>query len=295
MGHMYSQADQLPYSSSQIKHKEEGNKRRKLAFDDMETLSSELAKHSHPLTVQSEVLYNIVNVRVDINVDDAVDIGQNMAGSFLNTLPNGFHSKISNQVKTMKQLKRGIKVGGKTVFDLEAILIRLLVVGSHRQLQLTTIFQYELCAVPSSLIDEYDCLRMANISVLCNRLGVVQVDPSTPDVVTVDIQQMLYNIVWPHGRDAPMLFENTKQRLYSYYDYPSGTEKILVFDRYDVISAKDHERIRRGGEDSTDYNLTINSPLPNRYAILKNKHNTLELSRILATLDMDADMSIDSR
>ena len=54
-------ADQLPNTSSQTKHKEEGNKRRKLEFDDRETLSSELAKHSHPVTVQSEVLYKSVN------------------------------------------------------------------------------------------------------------------------------------------------------------------------------------------------------------------------------------------
>ena len=92
-----------------------------------------------------------------------------------------------------------------------------------------------------------------------------------------------------------MLFENTKQRLSSYHGYPPGTVKILVFDRYDDIPAKDHERIRcGGGEGSTDYNLTINSPLSSRYAILKNKHK-LELSRILSTLDIDADMSIDSR
>ena len=63
----------------------------------------------------------------------------------------------------------------------------------------------------------------------CNRLGVVQIDPSTPDVVIVDMQQMLHHIVWPHGGDAPMLFENTKQRLSSYHGYPPGTEKILVF------------------------------------------------------------------
>ena len=94
-----------------------------------------------------------------------------------------------------------------------------------------------------------------------------------------------------------MLFENTKQRLSSYHGYPPGTEKILLFDRYaDIPAAKDHERIRRGGgAGSTDYNLTINSPLPSRDAILKNKHNKLELSRILSTIDMDADMSIDSR
>ena len=50
-------------------------------------------------------------------------------------------------------------------------------------------FQYELCAVPPSLIDEYGCLRKGKKSVLCNRLGVVQIDPSTPDVVIVDMQQ----------------------------------------------------------------------------------------------------------
>ena len=83
MEHMYSQVDQLSNSSSQTKHKDEGNKRWKLEFGDRETLSSELAKHSHPLTVQSEVLYNIVNGQVvpaDVNVNDAVDIGQSMAG-----------------------------------------------------------------------------------------------------------------------------------------------------------------------------------------------------------------------
>ena len=56
---------------------------------------------------------------MDVNVDEAVDFGQTMASSFRNILPNGFHGKISNQVKTMEQLKRNIKVGGKTVFDLE--------------------------------------------------------------------------------------------------------------------------------------------------------------------------------
>ena len=177
MESMYTQADQLPNTSSQTKHKEGGNKRRKLDFDDRETISSELAKHSHPLTNPCEVLYNSVIGQVaptDVNVDDAVDIGQTMAGSFRNTLPNGFHGKISNKVKTMEQLKRGINFGGKTIFDLEAIFIRLLVVGQHRKLQLTTIFQYELCSVPPSLIDEYGCLRNGNKSILCNRLGVVR-------------------------------------------------------------------------------------------------------------------------
>ena len=76
-----------------------------------------------------------------------------------------------------------------------------------------------------------------------------------------------------------MLFENTKQRLSGYHGYPPGTEEILVFD----ISSKDHERIRRGDVGSTDYNLPINSSLPSRDAILKNKHK-LELSDMSASL-----------
>ena len=48
-------------------------------------------------------------------------------------------------------------------------------------------------------------------------------------------------------------------------------ECVLVFDRYDNASPKDHERMRRVGVDCTNYNTTINSPLPSRDAILKEK------------------------
>ena len=149
------------------KHKEEGGKRRQLDSDDRHMIS-------HPLSVESDVIYNIVNGQVapeQVNVDNALVIGEKMANSFQNSLPSGFHSKISCPVKTMEHLKRGMKVGGKVVFDLETIFLRLLIVGQQRQLQLAPIFQYELCAVPPSLIDEYGCLRKGNVLV-CNRLKI---------------------------------------------------------------------------------------------------------------------------
>jgi len=293
MEHMYS--EKVPIASLQTKHKEEGMKRRKLDVDDRNLIAAELAKHSHPLAVESDVLYNIVNGKVapkEVNVADAVVIGEKMVMSFHNSLPSGFHGKISSQVKTMEQLKRGMKIGSKTAFDMEAIFIRLLMVGQQRQLKLAPIFQYELCAFPPSIIDEYGCLRKGNKSVLANRLGVKQLDAPAPDIVIVDAQQLLYHIIWPHGGDASIVIESIKRRLSC---YPDGTEKILVFDRYNDISAKDHERKRRGGEGSTDYNLTISSPLPNRDAILKNKHNKRELSRVLSSFNMGADISIESR
>ena len=55
------------------------------------------------------------------------------------------------------------------------------------------------------------------------------------------------------------------------------SEQIKVFDTCDDQSAKDHERMERPDEGSTDYNLTTNSRPPNRDAIRKNKHNTREL------------------
>ena len=39
------------------------------------------------------------------------------------------------------------------------------------------------------------------------------------------------------------------------------TEKILIFDRYIEISAKDYERQRRAGVGSTTYKLDLNSPV----------------------------------
>ena len=61
------------------------------------------------------------------------------------------------------------------------------------------------------------------------------------------------------------------------------------------MSAIDHERMRGAGEVSTNYNLTASSPLPNRDAILKNKHNKWELSRGLSSFNLGPDVTMDSR
>ena len=59
-------------------------------------------------------------------------------------------------------------------------------------------------------------------------------------------------------------------------------ECVLVFD---------HERMRH----AVNYNLAINSPIPSRDAILKNKHNKRQLSRVLSTFDMGAAVIIDTQ
>ena len=94
-----------------------------------------------------------------MNVADAVSIGDKMLSVFRKSLSSGFHAKTSSPVNTMEYMKRGIKVGEKTVFDSESIFLRILMVGKQRQLQLAPIFSYQLCAVPLSLIAEFWYLR----------------------------------------------------------------------------------------------------------------------------------------
>ena len=93
----------------------------------------------------------------------------------------------------MEQLKRGMKVGDKTVFDLETIFFRLLMVGQTRQLQVSPIYQHELCTMPLSLIDENGCLRKRKC-ILANHLRLEHISGPAPSIVIIDIQQMFYHI-----------------------------------------------------------------------------------------------------
>ena len=187
LDHLY-----CPYqanSSSETPHKEEGIMRRKVDTDYRRRISEEFDRCSHPLEIESDVLYNIVNGQVApavVNVSDALALGALMVTAFRISLPAGIHAKLSSPEKTMKKLR----IGDQVVFDLESIFLRLLLVGQQREMELLSIFGYELCAVHPSLVDEYGCVH---------RLGVKQCQLQRPDVVIVDAQQLLYHVVWPCG------------------------------------------------------------------------------------------------
>ena len=87
-------------------------------------------------------------------------------------------------------------IGDKVDFDLESIFLLLLIVGQQRDMELVPIFRYELCAVPPSLVDEYGCLHKGNKAPLVERL-VVKLQ--LPDVVIMNVQQLMYHVIWPCG------------------------------------------------------------------------------------------------
>ena len=172
--------------------------RRKVNTANRRRISEEFDRCSHPLEIESDVLYNIVNGQVApaaVNVSDALALGALMVTAFRNSLPAGIHAKLSSPEKTMKKLK----IGDQVVFDMESIFLRLMLVGQQREMELLSIFGYELCAVPPSLVDEYGCLRKGNKAVLMHRLGVKQCQLQRPDVVIVDTQQLLFHVVLPCG------------------------------------------------------------------------------------------------
>ena len=82
--------------------------------------------------------------------------------------------------------------------------------------------------MPSPLIDEHGCLRKWNKSGLVKRLGVLEILPVPADIVIVDVSQLFYHIVWPHGGSPSDLIAST-QGHYPDGHYPDGTENVVVF------------------------------------------------------------------
>ena len=144
-------------------------------------------------------------------------------------------------------------------------------IGQRRKMELEPLHlatNYVQCL--HRLLMSYGCLRKWNKSGLVNRLGVLEILPVPADIAIVDVSQLFYHIVWPHGGSPSDLIASIQGRL---SHYPDGTEKVIVFYKCKYIYAKDHERMRRAGEVFRNYDLLISSLLPKRDAILKSKNN----------------------
>ena len=215
---------------------------------------------------------------------------------FKQSLPSGFHAKISSPVKTMKLLKRtGIRGGVKeAIYDLEALFARFLVIGQQRNIQLLSVFEYELSPVPPSLVDEFGYLRKGDKSVLVKRLGSESESMPKPNVLLVDANQLLYHIVWPTSGTVADIAESCKARLTSGDKY-QGSTIFVIFDQYAGLSAKDHERQRRAGEGAAEYQLTLTSRLPTRDAIMKNTANKRQLNQLLCRFNLGHNINMVGR
>ena len=180
----------------------------------------------------------------------------------------------------MDLLKKAVTVKGKAIYNVVTLFSWLLVMGQQRSVDIADVFQFELSPVPPALIDEYGCLRKGDKAVLVKSFSVSVTTPYAPDMVLVDAGQLLYHVVWPVSETTGDLAASFGTRL---ANYPPVSKKIILFDRYDqeALSAKDHERTRRGR--AKQVHLTPNTLLPCREVILHNSKNKNLLNNILCS------------
>ena len=83
-------------------------------------------------------------------------------------------------------------------------------------------------------------------------------------------------MVWPVHGTVENIAASIKARLgtLSYKVY-------VIFDRYDGVSVKDHERLRRPGDGTIPYHLATNTPLPARKYVMGNNDNKRQLIQLL--------------
>ena len=168
---MYSADDE----TKEEKRKEEGEKRRVLDTDDRNSCLRRVEEAFPSSEMTSSSLYNTINgkvVNASVNVQETVQIGESMFLDSTSSLPGGFHAPLKRKVKTMESIKCGVAIGDKTFYDMASLSCVLITVGQHRQAELQTLFDYELCAVPASIIDECGCLRTGTKSTLFSKLKV---------------------------------------------------------------------------------------------------------------------------
>ena len=86
-----------------------------------------------------------------MNVADSLLIGEQMAECYSASLPGGFYAPISCPIKTMGDAMKSKRNRDKPALDLENILVRLMMIGKRRQLELGPLFDYEVSAVPAGI------------------------------------------------------------------------------------------------------------------------------------------------
>ncbi len=209
---------------------------------------------------------------------DALAIGEYMASQFKNSLPGGFYSTIHSKVVTMETMKKVVKIGGETVYDMDKLYGRLLVISQKRGITLESMLCFELSPVPSALFDDYGFLRKSAKSQFLHKLAIWNPNSDKSTVDVIDGNEMLYRIIWPKTGNVNHLLQNVIRAVERDHDV------IVVFDKYINGSIKTHERLRRTA--STRYptlKLTLETNVPTRDAIMNNVFNKKALIELFCT------------
>ena len=143
--------------ADRTKHNEEGDE--KIKADQL--LQNILEKHSHPHLVDTHKnlvslvnIYTIEKAGENVDVNKAVENGQEQMAEFCASLPQGFRGRLATKVVAMAESKKTKRRLVVIPFSTELIFSNVLYLLGSNQLDFTTLFNYELSPVPTSMFHD---------------------------------------------------------------------------------------------------------------------------------------------
>ena len=219
-------------------HKEETVGRMKSDANDRKKICEGLLTFIHPLKIETHsrnVLVNIYNGQEsgnDVNFTESITVGKNMKKS-QESLPERFRATVSSTVVTMASSKKGNKKSNEVqLYNTELIMSRVLYLMSYGQMDLKSLFNYELASVVTSLFEDTGEPRYATSkSDLKNSLKVqVASRGKELEAVALDCGGMLHSaIYWPKDRQVSDFLKDIEKYACNLINL---ADLYMIFDRY---------------------------------------------------------------
>ena len=121
-----------------------------------------------------------------------------MASDFLECLPGGFHNPDCTQVYTVEIMKKGVKFGDETIYNMEKLYGYLLVISNKRNLPLEQVFAFEHATLHSSMFDDSGLMWKTSKSTILFKLIVPYSGKVPVDIQLVDGNELIYHTTWPN-------------------------------------------------------------------------------------------------
>ncbi|MEM7297990.1 MAG: hypothetical protein AAF391_06960, partial [Bacteroidota bacterium] len=273
-------------TSSNETHKEEGKGRIQSDAIDKRKLQVALINCIHPLEVGDHPADKLVNIYTgeeapsNVNVHQAVEIGEKQLAKFQDSLPEGFRETLTCEVVTMAHVQKKKKVHTKDAFNTELIFSRVLYLLGTGQLEFNNLFDYELSPVPTSLFQDTGEPRFPTAKAdLKNKMKIeVSSRGISNDAVLIDGGGMLHSAIhWPKDGFVADLVKVIDHYLTK---TTASTDAYLIFDRYYDYSIKSATRQKRIGKFKTAHTLSLNTILPPKEVCMsstKTKESLIEV------------------
>ena len=275
--------------TKEVRHKEGYEGRMKSDAEDRLKIRSALVTFIHSLkleTHRANILVNIYNGEEagdNVNANKSLEIGIDQMNKFQESLPEGFRVKLSTKVVTMAAGRKTSQNRTNAVkpYNTYLIMSRVLYLLGSNQLDSTTLFNYELVPVPTSLFgDSGEARYPTTKSVLMNKLKVeVSSRGIVPDAVVVDGRGKLHSaIYWPKDGLVSDLLKSVEKYTSKTIDF---SDVCIIFNRYFKKSIKSDTRLQRV-DGFKRVHLGINSPLPPKEICLSSIKTKKKLIEMIA-------------